>query len=142
MKLIFDFNKKRFKFLSIFSIGLHILGALFVLHSLAINTDDWLEYMNWSRLLIGLEKYNHRISTILNVWMIGIQIRYVITDFLVFISSLQNKKLLLYTIKVHGIESFICSIVFFSHYSHDCFIFGIICFCWTILWSIAYFILI
>ena len=134
-------NKKRYILLASVSIFLHIFGVLFVLYSLIFNFDNWIYHMSYNRSILGLDNYNHNPYIILNIWMIAIQIRYIITDTFVFYYSLQNHRLLEYTIKIHGVESIICSFVFLSHNSKDCFIFGIICIFWSFLWSFSlYFI--
>ena len=133
-------KRKRYKVFSVLSIGLHILGAIFVLYSLMFDTDSWTDYMQYSRSIIGLKEHKHLESVVLNVWMIAIQIRYVITDSIIFYNSLRNHQLLKYTIKIHGIESIICAITFLFHNSEDCFIFGIICIGWSMMWGASYFL--
>jgi hypothetical protein len=127
--------------LAIFSIGLHIFGAIFVLHSLIFDFDSWINYMNYSRYLLGLNNHNHNPNIILNIWMIAIQIRYIITDSIIFYHSLRNHTLVEYTIKIHGIESMICAIAFLLHHRQDCFIFGLVCIIWSFLWIISYFLI-
>jgi len=125
--------------LAIFSIGLHIIGAIFVLHSLMFDFDGWIKYMDYSRYLLGLNNHKHNPNIILNIWMIAIQIRYVITDSIIFYNSLRNRKLLEYTIKIHGVESMICAIAFLLYHRQDCFIFGLVCIIWSFLWILAYY---
>ena len=134
-------KRKRYKLFSLFSVGLHIFGALFVIYSLMFDYDNWLDYMLYSRRLVGLEDHKHQVLTVLNVWMIAVQIRYVITDSFIFYNMFRSKLLLKYTIINHGIESILCSIVFLLHNSKDCFIFGVICMFWTSLWYFSYKIL-
>lgn len=124
----------------IFSIGLHIFGAIFVLYSLIFNFENWINYMNYSRYLLGLNYHKHNPNIILNIWMISIQVRYVITDSIIFYNSLRNHTLLEYTITIHGIESLICAIAFLLH-RQDCFIFGLVCVLWTFLWLTSFLII-
>jgi len=135
-------KKKRYKILCAVSIGFHIIGALFVLYSLIFDSNHFTSYLNNIRLITGLDIHNHRPKIILNTWMIAIQLRYVLTDTIAFINSLRNHNLLKYTIKIHGIESLICTFVFFLHYSKDCFVFGIVCLLWSIVWLVSYYFLI
>jgi len=91
--------------------------------------------MNYTRQLLGFDYHNHKLNNIFKAWIISIQIRYIIT----FYKSLVNYKLLLYTVQVHGLESVICSIIFFLYNEKDYIIFGIICFMWSFAWFIAYY---
>ena len=134
-------KRKRYKIFSLFSIGFHILGAIFVLYSLIFDFNYWTYYMEYTRKFIGLKEHIHEPYHILNIWMIAIQIRYVITDSVIFYNSFRNNELLKYTIKVHGLESLLCSITFLCHQNKDCFIFGIICILWTLLWLFSYFVI-
>ena len=131
-------KRKRYKLLAIISIGLHIFGAVFVLYSLMFDIDSWTTYMEYTRSIIGLKEHKHLETVVLNVWMIAIQIRYVITDSIIFFNSLRNQQLLKYTIKIHGIESAICAVTFLCHNSEDCFIFGVICIGWSVMWGTSY----
>ena len=133
--------KKRYKFLASFSILSHIFGVISVLYMLMFDNELWISSMYNSRFLIGLKEHNHDPYVILKIWMIGIQIRYIIVDCWVFYNSFKDGNLLKYTIKIHGLDGIICSSVFFIHNSYDCFIFGVICLIWTLMWVIAYFLL-
>ena len=141
-KSLFDTTKKRYKLFAIFSILTHIFGALFVLYYLIYDFEQWSDYMIYFRYLLKLNEHKqHNIYTVINIWMIAIQIRYVITDSIAFYQSFRSNKLLLYTIKMHGIESIICSFVFLLHNSKDCFVCGVVCIFWSILWTISYYLI-
>lgn len=127
--------------LAILSIGLHIFGAMFVLYSLIFSFENWINYMDYSRYLLGLNNHRHNPNVILNIWMIAIQIRYVITDSIIFYNSLRNHTLIEYTITLHGIESMICAIAFLLHHRKDCFIFGLVCVVWSFMWLVSFLIL-
>ena len=94
--------------------------------------------MNDSREIIGLEKHAHIPDVIIKIWIIGIQLRYVITDLWIFYNAFTNFKLLEYTIQLHLVEGLTCSLVFLFHNTKDCFIFGVMCFLWTIFWCFCY----
>jgi hypothetical protein len=129
--------KKRY-ILASFSVVIHIIGALWVLYKIIFDIDEWLETMNLTRIFLGYEHHEHRQSVIFKIWITAIQIRYILTDFWAFFNAISNHLLLEFTIKMHMMEGVICSIVFFLHNSDDCFVFGIICCFWTIMWFIAF----
>jgi len=133
--------KKRCRILASLSIFSHILGVLSVLYMLIFDIELWLSSMKNSRFYIGLKDHDHDPYIILKTWIIGIQVRYILTDCWVFYNSIKDGNLLKYTIKVHGLDGIICAIIFFIHNSNDCFIFGIVCLLWTLMWIIAYFLL-
>lgn len=128
------YSKKRYRILASFSIFAHILGVLSVLYMLVFDIELWLLSMRNSRFFIGLNDHNHDPYIILKIWIIGIQVRYILTDCWVFYNSIKNGNLLKYTIITHGLDSLFCSIIFFIHNSQDCFVFGIICLFWTFMW--------
>jgi hypothetical protein len=129
--------KKRY-ILASFSVIIHIIGALWVLYKIIFDIDEWLETMNLTRIFLGYEHHEHRQSVIFKIWITAIQIRYILTDFWAFFNAISNHLLLEFTIKMHMLEGVICSIVFFLHNSDDCFVFGIICCFWTVMWFIAF----
>jgi len=137
--LLLKYNKKRYKFISSLFILLHVFGALWVSYYLIFNLKTYKLNMNYTRQLLGLDYHNHRLNNIFKAWIISIQIRYIITDLYIYYKSLVNYKLLLYTIQVHGLESMICSIIFFLFNEKDYIIFGVICLIWSFLWLIAYY---
>ena len=135
--------KKRYRVLASLSIFSHILGVLSVLYMLIFDIELWLSSMKNSRFYIGLKDHDHDPYIILKTWIIGIQVRYILTDCWVFYNSIKDVNLLKFTIKTHGLDGLICSVIFFSHSSsRDCVIFGIVCLLWTLMWVVAYFLLI
>lgn len=131
-------HKKRYKFILGLSIFLHIIGSSWVGYMLVFDLEKWLESMRKTRILIGLNDYKHDHNLILNLWMVAIQIRYILTDCWVLYYAYKYKNLIKYTIINHGIDGFICSVVFLSHKGNDCFIFGITCVVWTIMWFVVF----
>lgn len=128
--------KKRYVIASI-SVIFHIFGAFWVLYNLVFDIERWLETMNISRVFFGYGEHQHKQLVILKIWMIAIQIRYILTDCWAFFNAITNRLLLEFTIKMHMLEGLICSVVFFIHNSDDCFVFGIVCVLWTVMWTIA-----
>lgn len=128
--------KKRYVIASI-SVIFHILGAFWVLYNLIFDIERWLETMNISRVFFGYGEHQHKQLVILKIWMIAIQIRYILTDCWAFFNAITNHLLLEFTIKMHMLEGIICCIVFFMHNSDDCFVFGIVCVLWTVMWTMA-----
>lgn len=132
------FEKKRFKFLASFSVFLHIIGASWVLYALILKPENFHLNLNYFRIMIGLDPHKHRMNVIFKIWLLSIQLRYVLTDCYVFYNALVNRQVLLHTIQTHGLEGLICTLLFLLHGTEDCFIFGLICSGWTIMWLIAY----
>lgn len=137
--LLSKYDKKRYKFISSLFILLHVFGASWVTYYLIFNLKTYKINMNYTRQLLGFDYHNHKLNNIFKAWIISIQIRYIITDLYAFYKSLVNYKLLLYTVQIHGIESIICSIVFFLYKDKDYIIFGIVCSLWSLMWLIAYY---
>lgn len=136
------FKKKyKYKFICSLFILLHVFGASWVSYYLIFNVQKYKMNMNHFRQLLGFDYHNHELNNIFKTWLLSIQIKYIIADLHIYYKSLTDYNLLLHTIQNHGLESFICCVVFFLHNEKDYFIFGITCFIWLILWIMAYFTL-
>ena len=129
-------ENKIYNFISLSSIIFHVLGVIWVLYQILYDIESWFYYMNSTRYYFGLNKHIHNESVIYKSWITAIQIRYIISDCLALWSSLKSKKLLRYTIKMHLIEGFICSVVFYCH--NDGIAFCYICMLWTLMWLSSY----
>lgn len=127
-------KKKRYKLLAGFSVLLHVLGAGWVFYAMLYNPNSFHDNMNFSRYIIGLDQHEHKLDYIFKIWLMAIQLRYIITDAYVFYNALVNHNLLKYTIEMHAAEGIICSGLFFYQNNKDSFIFGLICSAWSMMW--------
>lgn len=138
----FPLHSPRYIFLASFSLFLHICGALWVIKHLSLNT--WTESLQswrlWLHLNVGLDSpdHEHDEKQILIVWMLAIQTRYVLSDSYAVYMAVKKRRLLWATVSTHLVEGAICALFFLGHNSKDCFVFGLTCVIWTLLWCGAY----
>ena len=93
----------------------------------------------WRQLLnLNDPDHDHDEKAILEVWMLAIQARYVLSDGLAVYQAVKNRRLLWATVGTHLVEGVLCSAFFLGHGSKDCFVFGLTCVLWTFLWLGAY----
>lgn len=122
----------------------HIIGASWVLYSLSLGGNNWVESLKFGRKLLNLKdpNYDHDEHTILHVWMCALQFRYIITDSYAVYQAFVNRRLLFTSVSTHLLEGFVCSLFFIGHStlteSKDCFVFGFTCIVWTLVWFGAY----
>lgn len=141
LKQLLPKQKKRYIFFASMSLLIHIIGVVYVILSLSSNSFS--TNMNFTRYMLGLKEHDHNNDVIMKIWMIGIQIRYLITDYIIFRNAHKNKELLRYYIKNHTIEGLILFIIllFYTYYynNKDCVIFCGTCFIWTSFWLYIYY---
>jgi hypothetical protein len=140
-KAYIHLQKKRWRAVATLSLVIHIIGASWVFFILSgYSGVSWTSSMQAMRRLFNLDEpdHNHDEHTILHVWMMAIQARYVITDAYAVYQALRNRRLLWTTVCMHFVEGGICTIFFLGHNSRDCFVFGMTCLIWTAMWAGAY----
>jgi hypothetical protein len=121
---------------STLTVLMHVLAAAWVFYALLFDVEMWLDSMRTFRGVIYLSKelppdrysclvqqsplffnrldilYSER--NLLRVWMVAIQLRYVITDLIAVISNIRRgtkpNSIIKHTIWQHGIEGVICCI--------------------------------
>lgn len=105
---------------------IHLISAASVIYTLINNT--WINnYIILNNFLNFEEKISE--NDIIRLWLIAIQCRYVITD---IIAIKQNKMLIGLYSSYHFLEGIICLLVF---YYKEKYVFSLICFVWSCLWS-------
>ena len=126
-------------------ICLHLVSVIFVIHSLLHNS--WAIKYSILNRIFNLEITINE-NDILKIWLMAIQCRYLLTDIMSL--QIQNNTLRKYTYTTsdinmllirrystyHCMEGLICLIIF---YYYEKYTFSIICFIWTLLWSIGLF---
>jgi hypothetical protein len=126
-------------------LSVHLLSVIGVIYSLINNS--WISNYIILNKFLKIEKKISE-NDIIRLWIICIQCRYVVTDIMAIRlqdTSFRNKK---YTIKelnkmlirrysgYHFLEGIIC---FFIFYYKERYIFSLICFMWSFMWSFGLF---
>lgn len=126
-------------------LSLHLISVIGVIHSLVYNS--WItNYVELNKFL-NIEKEISE-TDIIRLWIISIQCRYVVTDIMAIRlqdTMFRTKK---YTIRdlnkmlirrysgYHFLEGIICLFIF---YYKERYVFSLICFMWSFMWSFGLF---